>query len=113
MTEKGSGLVLESNENDSFIVKAIISMLQPGIGAATMKFLNVIFICLFLVVSSFIYTLESDSKWKIHFIIIFGLALGLFLSLNWFLYELSKADFDKKNNTKKTKKRKRNKKKKN
>ena len=73
-----------TSNGDTFIDAIFASLFQPGLNAPLHNLMNYTFYALFLTLSVMIFLTSAN----IHVIALFGIALGLFASVNWCVFIL-------------------------
>jgi hypothetical protein len=76
----------KEDKKDDVLVSVIMSILEPGVGDGVIKFMNYIFAALFLIILIMIIATRGN----IHYYVFLFLAVCLFCSIQYFLYEASK-----------------------
>jgi len=75
-----------SKEEEKFggwLLELVLSMLQPGISAETLKMLNWVFVALF---GCLLIMIIVGGRARLHAFILLFLSSGLFFSLQWYIY---------------------------
>ncbi|KAL6059725.1 hypothetical protein QOT17_014034 [Balamuthia mandrillaris] len=72
------------DQDEGFLLNFLSSVLEPGVGPATLRLLNWVFVALFIC----FFLLYLSGGLSIHLLVLVFLGLGLFASMQWFLAEL-------------------------